>query len=125
MKFGEKLRCSRKRCNLTQSELADRAGLSLKTVINYENGKTYPHNRDTYNTLAEIVGTDPTYLYNEDDNSTDSNIHSDPHVQTDMLVQQISGLFAGGELSNEAKDNLMRTLQQIYWDNKDSARGKG
>ena len=38
MKFGEKVRELRKKCGMTQAELAKKAGLGLKTITNYEGG---------------------------------------------------------------------------------------
>ena len=58
MKFGEKVRELRKKCGMTQAELAKKAGLGLKTITNYEGGSTYPQNREVYATLAEILGCD-------------------------------------------------------------------
>ena len=42
MTFGEKLRRARREKGLTQAELADQAGLGLRTIIAYEKGETYP-----------------------------------------------------------------------------------
>ena len=62
MKFGEKVRELRKKCGMTQAELAKKAGLGLKTITNYESGSTYPQNREVYATLAEILGCEADYL---------------------------------------------------------------
>ena len=67
MTFGEKLRIERKRCGLTQAELAKKAGLGLKTITNYECGSTYPKKREIYSILADILGVDANYLHNEND----------------------------------------------------------
>ena len=67
MKFGEKLRTQRKKCGLTQSELAAQTGVALKTIINYENGNTYPQNREIYTILANILGVEAASLHNETD----------------------------------------------------------
>ena len=36
--------------------------------------------------------------------------------QADQLVQEIGGLFAGGELSDDEMDGVMKALQDIYWE---------
>ena len=54
MRFGERVRMMRKNKGLTQAELAKKAGLGLRTIINYENGSTYPRNPKHYDTLAEV-----------------------------------------------------------------------
>ena len=65
MKFGEKVRELRKKCGMTQAELAKKAGLGLKTITNYEGGSTYPQNREVYATLAEILGSEADELRSE------------------------------------------------------------
>lgn len=66
MTFGEKLRRARREKGLTQAELANQAGLGLRTIIAYENGETYPQKRSTYQTLADILGVQADDLHNEE-----------------------------------------------------------
>ena len=66
MTFGEKLRRARREKGLTQAELANQAGLGLRTIIAYEKGETYPQKRSTYQTLAEILGVQADDLHNEE-----------------------------------------------------------
>ena len=54
MTFGEKVRRLRKEKGWTQAELAKLSGLSLRTIISYEKGESYPKKRSTYDVLAEI-----------------------------------------------------------------------
>ena len=39
--------------------------------------------------------------------------------QAEEIVAEVTGLFAGGELSEEDKDEVMQALQQAYWDAKE------
>ena len=66
MTFGEKLRRARREKGLTQAELANQAGLGLRTIIAYEKGETYPQKRSTYQTLADILGMQADDLHNEE-----------------------------------------------------------
>ena len=66
MTFGEKLRRARREKGLTQAELANQAGLGLRTIIAYEKGETYPQKRSTYQTLADILGMQADELHNEE-----------------------------------------------------------
>ena len=68
MTFGEKLRRARREKGLTQAELANQAGLGLRTIIAYEKGETYPQKRSTYQTLADILGVQADDLHNEETN---------------------------------------------------------
>lgn len=118
MKFGEKLRKYRTEKGLTQAELAKKAGLGLNTISNYESGKTYPQNREVYTTLANILGVNPDHLHNEnDDFITDATAKygSRGAKQAQELLEEITGLFAGGEMAEEDKDVMMKAIQDAYW----------
>ena len=66
MKFSDKLRMARKAKKLTQAALAEQAGLSLRTIIAYEKGETYPQKRSTYQVLAGLLDVPLDYLRNEE-----------------------------------------------------------
>ena len=122
MTFGEKLRAARKKCGLTQAELAQKANVGLKTISNYENGSTYPQNREVYTVLAEILGIDVDYLKNENDEFVDAVQKKYGYrgkKQAMELVEEMGGLFAGGELSDDDLDGVMKALQDYYWKEKE------
>lgn len=51
---GEQIRTQRERLQLTQQELADHVGVSMRTIGNWERGETVPRNR--IGALAELLG---------------------------------------------------------------------
>lgn len=58
--LAERLKFSREKANLSQQEIADRAGMSQPTYYKIESGKT---RRTTYlNELASILNVNPTWL---------------------------------------------------------------
>ena len=127
MTFGEKLRESRVKKGMTQSELAKAANLGLNTISNYESGKTYPKKREIYETLASLLDTSADYLRNENEEFITEATEKYGYrgkQQADQLVQQIGGLFAGGELSDDERDGVMKALQDIYWECKAENREK-
>ena len=67
MTFGEKVRRLRKEKGWTQAELAKLSGLSLRTIISYEKGESYPKKRSTYDVLAEIFEIPSVELRSEID----------------------------------------------------------
>lgn len=118
MTFGEKLRKYRTEKRLSQAELAKLAGLGVNTISNYERGKTYPQNREVYKTLAEILGVDPDHLHNENDDFVEVAQQKYGYrgkKQAMELVEQMGGMFAGGEMSEEDIDGVMKALQDLYW----------
>lgn len=127
MTFGEKLRESRVKKGMTQSELAKAANLGLNTISNYESGKTYPKKREIYETLASILNVSADYLRNENEEFITEATERYGYrgkQQADQLVRQIGGLFAGGELSDDEMDGVMKALQDIYWECKAENREK-
>ncbi len=118
MKFGEKLKKYRKKSGMTQAQLAKAAGTSLKTITNYESGSTYPTKREIYKVLAEILGVNPDYLHNENDEFISHAAEKygyNGKKQAQALVYQMGGLFAGGDLSEEDMDGVMKAMQDVYW----------
>ena len=121
MKFGEKLRQLRTKQKMTQAQLAEKAGVSLRTVVSYERGSCYPKNREMYKKLADILGANEAYLRNEDEEfiaEAAARGGANGKRQAQALVSEVGALFAGGELSERDKDAVMKALQQAYWDAK-------
>lgn len=122
MKFGEKLHKYRKEKGLTQAELARRAGVGVNTIANYEKGKTYPQNRAVYKTLADILDVDADHLHNENDDFIEVAQRRYGYrgkKQAMQLVEEMGGLFAGGEMSEEDIDGVMKAMQDLYWKSKE------
>lgn len=121
MKFGEKVKNLRKDKGLTQTDLAKQLCVSLRTVISYETGKSYPKRREIYATLADYFHIDVNYLLTEDEEFIAQNKEKydiQCPIKAHELVAKISGLFASGELLEAEKDAVMQALQQAYWDSK-------
>lgn len=121
MKFGEKVKNLRKDQRLTQTDLAKQLGVSLRTIISYETGKSYPKKREVYAILADYFHIDVNYLLTEDEEfiaqtKEKYDIHCPKQVYE--LVAEIRGLFDSIELSEAEKDTVMQALQQAYWDSK-------
>ena len=93
MTFGEKLHRARKEKGLTQAELANQAGLGLRTIIAYEKGETYPQKRSTYQTLADILGVQADDLHNEE---TTTNTPPLSRAQWENAKQQYEKLLPDG-----------------------------
>lgn len=125
MKFGEKIKALRLQKGLTQIELAHRSGLAKRTIINYETGASYPKKREVYKVLADIFDTELNYLLTEDEEfilAGKEKYGRRGKKQAEQLVDDISNLFAGGELSDDDLDGIMRAIQESYWIAKEKAK---
>ena len=66
MTFADKIKIARAAQHLTQQELANRCGLSLRTVQNYELGTRKPKSGTIYAVLAEALGISEADLLDDD-----------------------------------------------------------
>lgn len=121
MKFGEKLKMLRREKKLSQKALADLAGITTRTIQNYETNEILPKKRDTYNRLARALAVDVTDLMSEDEDfvlSAGEQYGSRGVRQANAILEQVGALYAGGDLSEEDMDAFNRALQEAYWEAK-------
>lgn len=111
MTFGEKLKQARLSCNLSQKELAQKTGISERSLYAYEQNAIYPRSGNVRK-LADALNTSPGYLLDED-----SSIQSYTDEAADILTR-VSALFACRELDDEAKDSFFRSLMEAYLNSK-------
>ena len=127
MKFGEKVKDLRTHRKLSQAELAKAVGLSPRVIFAYEHGESYPQKRDVYKRLADFFEVDVNYLLTEDEEfitEAGERYGSRGAIQAQMLLEQASALFAGGDLSEDDQLAFVHEIQQIYLDSKEIARAK-
>ena len=127
MKFGEKLRELRKQKHLSQTELGAAVGVSLRTLRGWEVEGRYPKQRELYAKLAEVLGCDVDYLLTEKEAFiTDSADRFGYRGERDAkaLVEDLTGLFAGGQMAEEDMDALMLAVQEAYVEAKRRNREK-
>ncbi len=122
MTFAEKLREKRKEAGLSQTELAAACGISMRTLQNYESGKRYPANLEIAGRLAATLGTRTDLLLSAGEESIVVAPGRDAKRQLEELVGAVSGLFAGGELTEEDRDAAMEAMIDAYWAAKKESR---
>ncbi|MCR4951964.1 MAG: helix-turn-helix domain-containing protein [Solobacterium sp.] len=126
MDFSEKIRNARIAKGWSQDQLADHSGISRRTIQNYELGARLPKKRETYKVLAETLGIDESVLLDENVDfvlRANEQYGSTAMKQALNLVEDVRALWAGGEMEEEDMDEIMRALQDAYWDVKKKARG--
>lgn len=123
MRFGEKLKKLRTEKNLTQKNVAAAIGVSQRTYVSYEQDGRYPRKRELYGKLAEVLECETNYLMTEDEefiSAAANQYGSRGKRQAEELVNELSGMFAGGELSESDMDAVMIALQKAYFDCKEN-----
>ena len=109
MTFGEKFKAEREKKNLTQQQVADGLGINRRMITRYENNLSFPRTRDNYKKIADF---DAFVVQASEQYGTRG------MKQAQDLIDGMSGLFAGGTLSEQDKDAVMKALQDIYWESK-------
>lgn len=136
MTFGEKLKTVRLSLNLSQSEVAQRTGISERSLYAYEQTGSMPRSGNIKK-LADALNVSVSYLLDEEE--TDPTQNSDHSIfianiknkygykgakEATELLSRASALFAGGELEEEAKELFFQSLMEVYLDSKQEARKK-
>lgn len=122
MKFSERLKAARREAGLSQGALAEKAGISMRTLQNYEMGKRYPASLDIAVNLASALSMTAEELLSEGEKSIVA-APADAKAQLRELVQAVSGLFAGGQIGDEDRDAAMEAIIAAYWAAKKEKRG--
>lgn len=125
MEFGEKVRARRTELGLSQGVLAEKCGLSLRSIQNYEGGGRHPGSIAIVKRMAGALDTSCEYLLDDAARYViDAGERGGRDAASDMnkLLSDIQGLFAGGALSQKDKDKVMRAINEIYWETKEEVK---
>ena len=128
MEFKEKLRRLRERADMTQIILAEKLGVTRRTVVYLESGERNPGGK-LIKKIADCFGVAEGLL-------TDDNQFINP-TKEEMFLEKARnednrngrrearkylaatrGMFAGGVLSEDDRDSLFEVLTEIYFDAK-------
>jgi len=118
MLFAERIKQLRVLNGMTQEDLANRLGIVKRTLQNYEAGSIYPRNPTIYQKIGKVFDIDPASLISEEDQHVIFAIEkggAKSRRDVQALVTEVGGLFAGGELSEDDKDKVLKTITDLYW----------
>ncbi len=136
MTFGEKVRQARIAMDLSQTQLAEKTGISERSLYTYEQTGTMPR-MGNVKKIAEALCVSVGYLMDEDETNKEKDIDKDIFIanvkneygikgakEASDVLSRASALFAGGQLDEEAKDLFFRSLMEIYLYSKSEAHEK-
>ena len=122
--FTEKVREHRGRLGLSQQELADKAGIGVRTLTYYECGKRFPQAAQLYK-LAKALGVSTEYLKNDEIEDPGYGMDRMDYVEEmrqkggrresldlEEMLRENQALFAGGAISEEAKDAYFQAVMK-------------
>ena len=122
------LKEKRAQSGLTQAELAMKAGVTARTIQNYELGTRKPGNMVIVQRIADALGTTTEHLLSSGETLVvEAHERGGARAAKDIneLVSEVTGMFAGGKLSDDALDGAMRALNEAYWIAKDKNKKYG
>ena len=120
MELKDRISKIRRMRGLTQNELAEKAGVSARAIQNYEGGTRTPK-KDILAKIAEILAVDEKALASDEEYfviEANEKYGSKGKAAAQKLVENAAALFAGGDISEEDKANVMEALQEAYWEAK-------
>lgn len=126
MLFKDKVKEHRGRLGLSQKQLAEKAGIGFRTIVTYESGERFPQPAQLYKLARALeVSTeylrddsieDPSYGIDRMDYVEEVRHRSGNKEATDLekMLKENQAMFAGGEISDEAKVDYFNALMEAY-----------
>ena len=117
MTLGNKIKQLRNEHNMTQPDLANKLGVTVRTVAYYENDERQPK-KDTILKICELFKVSTDYLLSESDAfllEAESKYGFRGKKKAESFINETALLFAGGELSEEDQDKVFKAITEIYW----------
>lgn len=117
MKFNERLKELREKNNLTQEQLAKISGVSSRMIQRYEYGTSRPR-LDAAEKIAKALNVSTDELLGNADMliaQANEKYGARGAKQAKQLTDEVTGLFAGGDMAEEDMDLMMKVIQDAYW----------
>lgn len=124
--FAEKVNEARLSLGLTKKELAEKIGVSGKTIQSYEAGEKRPRQTMLVK-LARALEVSVKFLSDDSCTNPVADIEKDTYIEDarnrygasgvrdmDKLLADNRALFAGGKLSQEQKDAFFQAVMTAY-----------
>jgi DNA-binding XRE family transcriptional regulator len=127
MIFGEKIKKLRLERGYTQEELAELVDVSKRTIINYEQGRCYPKQTEIVSKFADVFNVPVDSLFTDEDRYVqEASERGGSSAAQDVarLLASAGAMFAGGSLSEDDKDKVIRKLNELYWDSREKNKAK-
>ena len=124
MTFAKKIKEKRVEKGLTQRQLAAEVGISQRTIQNYEMGSCVPNKAEIIRKLLDGLELNAEDLTQDEAGFAlclkGQKTEREPiEEEVQKTLESVSGLFAGGRLSEKDKDALIRAILEAYWQSKD------
>ena len=136
LSFAEKVYSARTELGLSQGQLGEKVGVSIRSILAYEKGEKTPR-PTTMLKLAKALNVSVKFLTDENCENPLEDIEKDGYIEEarerygakgarDMqsLLADNVALLAGGKLSVEEMDLFYEAITKVYISCKEEARAK-
>ncbi|WP_423189458.1 helix-turn-helix domain-containing protein [Alkalibacterium sp. f15] len=117
--FGARLKQIRQQKKWSQKDLSKRIGVSNVSISGYESGNRYP-DTDTLSKLADVLEVSTDYLLGRDVPKWASTKDVTDLERVLKLNDDLE--YRGEKLSNEDRQQLLRVIEAIFWEQKEEKR---
>ncbi len=132
--FAEKVVKARAALNLSQAQLAEKIGITARAVQTYELGDKFPRKTTLYK-LASALEVSTKYLSDDDCTNPKCEIEKDAFLEEaqnrygsngvrdmETLLAESRAMFAGGEVSDEQKEEFFWAISEAYYQCREEAK---
>ena len=135
MTLGEKLKYLRARKNMTQLELSEKIGVTLRSVKYYEKNERFPED-DVLNKISNTLDTSVTFLKNDEKDieftkqelflqAAKEQYGTKGAKDAKKTLDNVRGLLYDDDLSGESKEAFLSVIEELYFESKDIAKKYG
>lgn len=130
---GEKIRDRRITLNMTQKDLADKVGTTVRTISSYEAAGSKPRGLNLRK-LCSVLNVSEEYLLKDEIEDETYGLEEAPYIDSvratygakganDMqnLLMQTQAMFAGGDIPQADKDKFFQAVMEAYVATKEDA----
>ena len=121
MSFGDKLKDLRTKAGMSQEQLAQKLGITRRSIVYYETSERYPKKREILLGIAKVFSVPVDFLVTEREEfviDAAEKYGSSGVRDANELIAEIGGLFAGGKLDEEDKDKVFKAITDLYFEAK-------
>ncbi|MCL2703951.1 MAG: helix-turn-helix domain-containing protein [Defluviitaleaceae bacterium] len=126
MAFAERIKDLRVGIGISQDRLAKEIGTTTRTIIKYEQGHSLP-SAEQLTRLSKYFSVSIDSLLTEQEGYVAEAYEKGGTKSAKKIAEitdELSGMFAGGSLSEDDLDAAMRAITQAYWIAKDINKKK-
>lgn len=121
MSFGDKLKDLRIKSGMSQEQLAQKLGITRRSIVYYETSERYPKKREILLGIAKVFSVPVDFLVTEKEEfiiDAGEKYGNAGVRDANELIAEIGGLFAGGKLDEEDKDKVFKAITDLYFEAK-------